>query len=635
MELLDDSSSDSEGGGVALSRDPSTKFKVNEQYARKFEYNKRREELRRCEMTFTHIVNDYILRPSLVEDTLGDSRKRKRTTANDTTGATTEDSSPTSSEDEDDAGELATEELDSEIQSTLDAIRSKDPRVYDKNTTFYGNLDTKVAGDGESRKPSKPVFLRDYHREKLLNGDLNDEVDTSEQAPTYYQEQEALKTSIIGEINAAAADHSASDGEISENDFDFLPKKPNNTKTSVPMQVPLKEENGDQDPETFLSNFMSSRAWVPTAESRFQPFESDDEEEERRAEEFEDAYNFRFEDPERANEKLVSYARDPDNKYSVRRSKETTRARRREAETAKKEAARREREEGKARLKRLRVDDLHDKVRKIRRAAGLKDESIDDQDFAKLVNGDWDDSQWHAEMQKRFDDRYYADADFETGGEEKDQMNKKRKPRRPKWEDDIEIDDIVPDFQEQADLSSSNETGLDEGLSPTSQKIKSSGKQRDKRKKQQRDARRDRRKIEQLVDHQLDLEPSLANPFSKRGGRFQYRDTSPVNFGLTPRDILMAEDRQLNSYAGIKKLASFRDVDKKRKDRKRLGKKAHLQDWRKEVFGDKNGTTADMSAVPAPQVANGPEVVNSGVDVKEGKRKRKRAKKKKARIEES
>jgi hypothetical protein len=51
--------------------------------------------------------------------------------------------SETDSEDdvsEDDDAELATEALDAEISATLNAIRSKDPRVYNPDITFYHSI---------------------------------------------------------------------------------------------------------------------------------------------------------------------------------------------------------------------------------------------------------------------------------------------------------------------------------------------------------------------------------------------------------------------------------------------------------------------------------------------------------------
>lgn len=70
---------------------------------------------------------------------------------------------------------------------------------------------------------------------------------------------------------------------------------------------------------------------------------------------------------------------------------------------------------------------------------------------------------------------------------------------------------------------------------------------------------------------------------------FRYRQTTPEAYGLTPLDILTATDQDLNTFVGLKKLASFREPDKKRKDKKRYGKKKRLREWRKDVFGDEDG----------------------------------------------
>jgi protein KRI1 len=63
-----------------------------------------------------------------------------------------EDSSSSDDEDEDDEGFLATEALDMEISATLQAIRSKDPRVYDEKSTFYAPI---VEGDDGNPAPEK------------------------------------------------------------------------------------------------------------------------------------------------------------------------------------------------------------------------------------------------------------------------------------------------------------------------------------------------------------------------------------------------------------------------------------------------------------------------------------------------
>src|SRR5271154_6427655 len=57
-----------------------------------------------------------------------------------------EDEDSSSDEDEDDEGFLATEALDAQISATLQAIRNKDPRVYDENVTFYAPIEEEEGG---------------------------------------------------------------------------------------------------------------------------------------------------------------------------------------------------------------------------------------------------------------------------------------------------------------------------------------------------------------------------------------------------------------------------------------------------------------------------------------------------------
>lgn len=571
-----------------------------------------------------------------MESKLGNSsRKRKRLSDDRGSNFISEvDSTSTSSEseDEDDAGELATEAVDAEIQNTLNAIRSKDPRVYNKDIRFYNEEPGAVNKDRHAQRKASEMHLRDYHREALLsNFDDGNEDKTDAEPLPYTHEQEALRKSIVGEINAAVTkDPESEDGDDDEAEsaHAFLSRK---EKAQKPKRIPpadLDVENADKDPETFLSNFMASRAWVPTAASQFQPFESDDEEQDRQAEEFEEAYNFRFEDPEKANEKLVSYARDTNQRYSVRRMDDNPRKRRRELEKQQKDIRKQEIAEEKARLKKLKVEELEEKVRRIRRSAGLKTSDITDKDWDKFLNGDWNDEQWETEMQKRFGDEYYANDDFPSAEEENELSNgtKKRKPRKPEWDKDIEIDDLVPDFSagENADFSLSETDAHTNRQSSSQTSARQSRLQQDRaRKEEKKQSRKDRRKVEQLVDEQLNFEPTLLSRPSKKAGLFRYRDTSPTSFGLSAREILLAEDAHLNEYAGLKKLAAFRDPDKKRKDQKHFGKKARLRRWRKDTFGDENGPREEQDGAEVP--SNIPDVPNVGDAAleKRGKRRRK------------
>lgn len=518
-----------------------------------------------------------MLMSDIVEEKHGKSdlsRKRKRDEDSDSDESTSE------SEDE---GEFATEVLDTEIIETIKAIRSKDPRVYDNSTSFYTERDSNTEANSKV-KTEKPLRLQDYHRQNLLEGSSMEDEDT--QVLTYNQEQEQLKKSIVGEINAAAADSDSEDGKKDTDQDHFLVAKPKQKSAKKQEAVP-DVETAEKDPETFLSNFMASRAWAASDTAPLHPFESDDDEEERRAEEFEQAYNLRFEDPDKSNEKLRSHARDIAAKYSVRRDETNPRQKKREIEKEKKEAEKQQRKEEKARLRKLKIEELEEKVLRIKRASGIKTRDIQPEDWSRFVDDDWDDARWEAEMEMRFGDAYYAEQDIESNSEAE---TKKRKARKPKFADDIDIKDIVPDFEEddKADFS------LTDDEPPVKKRRRSQKSTADEK----RDARKERRVIEQLVDDQLQMELDASIPSNRKAPGFRYREASPKSFGLSARDILLADDKALNEFVGLKKLASFRDPEKKRKDVKNLGKKARLRKWRTETFGNEEGLQAS-NLIPA------------------------------------
>jgi protein KRI1 len=577
-----------------------------------------------------------------VEEKLGKSAGLKKAKAHGDSDASEEYTSD--SEDEDDEGELATETLDVEISATLQAIRSKDPRVYDNNVTFYTKIEEENNAPDDQTKSSKPMYLRDYHRANLLNGgsEVEPVADTSR---SFAQEQEDLKKNILEEIKRAEANGEASEtsdeADCSDDGFLIAKKPVTKPKDAKARTVPNVDE-ADKDPETFLSNFMASRAWVPTNNTRFKPLESDDEEEDRRAEEFEQAYNLRFEDPERSNEKLIAHARETASKHSVRREEPNRRKKQRDREATKKDFAKQERDEERARLRKLKVEELELKVKKIKKAAGLRGSEIKEDDWTKFLEDGWDDGKWEKEMAKRFGEDYYAENDYESDAEQETESQGKKKLKKPKWDDDIDIEDLVPGFaddEEDADFSLSDDNDEPE-LNRTSASRNGSSNSKKKQRAQnenekKRQARKDRKKIEQMVDQQLDIE---LPPPSKHQSAFRYRETSPISFGMTANDILMADDTQLNQYAGLKKLAAFRDSERKRKDQKHLGKKARLRQWRKETFGDESGpkeTLADFWKSRTNGAPSGHEVKDGAVDIREGGKKRKRSRKSKGQTEAS
>lgn len=509
--------------------------------------------------------------------------------------------------------------MDAQIQEALKLIRSRDPRRLDENVTFYDPIDENGEKEGEAtEKKGKPMYLKDYHRENLLKGDLDEEED-SPAVKTFAQEQDELKKELVKQMHeAAASDDSDESGD--EDGFLIRKSKPQVETQMHPsrlarVKIPqVDPTTAEKDPETYLSNFMAARAWLPTDGAHFQPLESDDEEEDAKADAFEAAYNLRFEDPKGSNEVLKSYARDVTAAKSVRREEKSGRKKQRDLQGEKKEAEKREREQERAQLRRLKIEEVEEKARKIKKAAGMRNMALKEDDLVKLLNDNWDDKKWEEEMNKGFGDAYYAEEELGDIGSDNEVSTKvKKKAKKPTWDDDIDIKDLIPDFEDEEETEKAGFVLSDDesdGGVPVS-KPKSSKDHKQERADKKKAARMERRKIEELVDNQMDLDIDIPSKSSKKEQtRFRYRETSPTSFGLTPLDILMAPDASLNQFAGLKKMASFRDPEKKRKDKKNLSKKARLREWRKETFGNEDGPTLE-------------EVVTDGAE----KSKRKRSKK--------
>ncbi|KAI1144051.1 Krr1-domain-containing protein [Hypoxylon sp. FL0543] len=578
--LFDDSDDESDGG---------VKLQINSEYAKRFEHNKKREELQRLEEKY----------------------KSKQANGNKSKGGD-DDSDSSSDETEDENGFLATEDLDAAISATLQAIKNKDPRLYDGKTSFYKPIDeTAVAEDTSAKqKKEKPIFLQDYHRERILRGDTGADFDNDEAPPrTYAQEQDDLKQSIKEEIKAQLEAEEGAEESDSGEDFmrakeetksapenGIHPSRAGKIKVAKPDVA-----NADKDPELFLSNFMASRAWVGEDENNWEAFESDEGEDEK-ADEWEAAYNLRFEDPNKSNEVLKSYARDVVAARSVRREDKTARKRQREIEREKKEDEKQKKKEERARLRRLKLDEAESKLKKIKKAAGLSGKTLNDEELQKLLDDAWENDKWEEQLKKTFDDQYYAAAEEDASDDEDENdggAKKAKKVKKPKWDDDIDIKDLVPDFDDEerpkitlTDDERAGEENEDEDEdedAPSTKRQKTTKERKREKLESQKAVRQERAKLEAFVDAKMNIDDPeiLATSSSKNKGssRFAYRDTRPESFGLTTRDILMASDADLNQYAGLKKLAHFRPADKQAKDRKRLGKKARLRQWRKETFG--------------------------------------------------
>ncbi|KAK9322790.1 KRI1-like family C-terminal-domain-containing protein [Lipomyces orientalis] len=510
--MLSDDDEDDDG------KDDEITLTINEAYKKRFDHNKEREELQR-------------LQEKVKRGELGD-----------------DDEESSTSEEEDEEADLLTDDIDRRITEVVEALRRNDPNVVkNPDARFFDDIETPT---NDKDKKDKPVYLRDYHRMNLLNelGDNAPDASADGELP-YAIKVDRERAQLVKEMHSAAVD----DGEDSDDGFPL--KKADTVREVEPVELPDPAD----DPDSFLEKFMTSKAWLSSStmkhakkptkagESEHLPeLVDEDSDYDEKEEEFETKYNFRFEVGEEAGQ-IVSYGRDVVNAHSVRREEETARQRARRLEKEAKEAANKEKRAELARYKQLKVKDVMKKLQRIKEIAGLRDD-----EELEIAPGDLEtdfkEDEWDEKMKLAFGDDFYN-----------------RKDKKPKWDFDIEIDDIVPGFSDES-------------------KPKISKRQKKKLEQQKKiDEKKLKAKVEEFVEKEIIPfeDVAVGDPETK----FRYRAVSPESFNLDPADILLADDSQLNEFIGLKKLAPYREPEKKQKDHKRYAKKKRLREWRKEVFG--------------------------------------------------
>ncbi|KAH9888481.1 KRI1-like family C-terminal-domain-containing protein [Cubamyces lactineus] len=309
----------------------------------------------------------------------------------------------------------------------------------------------------------------------------------------------------------------------------------------------------------------------------------DDDDFDEVADRFESSYNFRFEEPGAAD-----IARYPRNIPDVVRRQDTARKEAREKKKARKEEELLKKKEEVKRLKALKMKELRAKLERIGHEGGKKLEETEALQELDL-EGEWDPSKHDQQMAKIFANDSIEDGDVDE--------------EKPQWDDDIDIGDIVPPEAEDGDSKKKkkkkkkkkDEDGMGEGgvdIDEMDAEV-----ERPPADEEEWDGTEEmrKRKLEEYMDeiYGLDFNDMVAGMPT----RFKYTKVEPQNFGLTPAEILMATDAELNSYMGVKKLAPYRKEGKGRTwDSKRAARLKELKTKLKE-----RGVSGSIEAVAAAQ----------------------------------
>ena len=506
------------------------------------------------------------------------------------------DSESSSSEEEDDFGDLVTEEVEQGISTVLNAIRNNDTaKLLDPEAKFFADPETAAAAV-PAKKTDKPIYLKDYHRMNLLSGHVgSDDEDEGESGegkdhktidgkPSFVAQQRDERNKLLSEINDAFdGDDNGDDNDNSDDDDGFLKKKEPKAEDKD-AKVTGTALPDPQNEDAFLDEFMGQQAWMPKEGDRVIDLDmqdEDDEEFDAAAEQFENAYNFRFEDANSAE--IVSYAR---NQATLRRSATNSRRRKREDEKREKEEEHAKKEQAVQKKKTKKANKLTDVLEQLKKEFGAEiDEKMVKKISSTLLNSDYSEDNWDSVVAELFNDEFY-------NAEEK-----------PEWDDDLMHEDVYEGEGEHNEAEQDEAEETEESEAKVTKKTKKEGKLKEKKEKKRLSEMVDKA-IEQnklsIIDEveQEEQETRGRSQNVEDGVKFRYREVSPESFGLTHREIFAADDADLNDFISLKKFAPYRAKELIAKDKRKVTKSRRLRDWRKKVFNKEDGLQLNADGEP-------------------------------------
>ena len=568
------------GGGEDGSGDFS--LSINSSYANRYDERKRKQEI-------SHLEDKYKAK----------LQKKGIFKKNDGEGEEDEESDYSDSEsdeEEDDDGELLTPAVDAQILKTLSEIRSRSQKVYDPNTKFFDEQEiAKIdqewrkkhsSSNKSSIKPdSKPkMTVRDYQRERILSGRALEEAEGEEEEEefvpeplTHVQEQELLKAEMKKAFGASKGEDEGEDGlfkfrvkgeeEIAREEEEYRNfllenlASSENAKLSMGEWLSYREERDGISPkdgkskkqlndDDFLIDYVLNKGWVDKQASRIPSYdkiiEEDtiDEEAEEKAEEYEAAHNFRYE--QEGGTQIETFSRNIEG--SMRRE-ESKRKEQRSSAKERKGLEKVQKDEELKRLKNLKMAEIKKKLEKINATSGKKT-SASVEEVAEELEDDFDPEKHDKLMQKLINEN----------DEDEDED-------KPFFSSDSEID-YTSDEEEKKPIIKKATKALKKAV----KRVESKDNESDEAEKA---------RLSKYLDelYNMDYEDLIGDIPC----RFKYQRVEPTTYGLTLDEILTADDTQLNSYFSLKKMAPYRPADRQAHDIKKYTAKHRLHQFRKSL----------------------------------------------------
>ncbi|XP_028772050.1 LOW QUALITY PROTEIN: protein KRI1 homolog [Neltuma alba] len=564
--------------GSDSENDDISEVKINEEYARRFEYNKKREDLQRLE-----------------------ELKKKGLISSSSSSSSDSDEESESSDDE----KLKMSRRDNKkFFDCLNKVKKKDPCLMQKDVKLFESDDSSEEESNEMEKVysknksgRNPMYLKDVMAKHLIEegpdfGDIEEKSggkensisENKEGKKTYVDEQEELKRAFLNASEKEGLnDH--------EGDFFVVKEKAGDNKRESDdeeygkeLEKYFSEDTNEDENSKFLKNYFMNEMWIDKKgenlgvdkENLEWVSESEESDLERQEE-----YEFRYQ--ENQGDRVLGHARNVEG--SVRK-KTNARKEQRKSKEERMAIAQKEREEELKHLKNLKKQEMQEKVKKIMKTAGIHDDDLIPLSVAEIEE-EFDPEEYDKMMKAAFDEKYYnaedADSDFCGDNDEMEKPDFAKEDELlglPKDWDACGSDDGFLAARERA-LRQNMENGSDHELQEEEENNEEQVHEEGKRKRKRKTALLEKARQAMMDEYyKLDYEDTIGDLKT----RFKYAKTKPNRFGLSASELLMMDEKELNQYISLKKLAPYREEEWKLSKRKRY----ELKQKTKELLHSKS-----------------------------------------------
>ncbi|KAF7836554.1 protein KRI1-like protein [Senna tora] len=484
--------------------DDISKVEINEEFARRFEHNKRREDLQRLE-----------------------ELKKKGLISSSSSSDSDEESEASSEGDDDDHEEpKGSRREDKEFFDALIKVRKQDPSLKQKDVKlFESDYSSEEEGHSKGKMGKNPMYLKDVMAKHLIEegpdfGDKDEESKGREKVKlenkkskkadvmgsdfvhkdgikTYSDEQEELKRAFI-----EAAER---EGLEDEGDFFVVKEKASEAKEEsddVDFEKKLNEYFGgdidENENSKFLKSYFMNKMWIDKNGENLAVDEEGD--------------------------RVLGHARKVED--SVRK-KTNARKEQRKSKEERMAITQKEREEELKHLKNLKKQEMQEKVKQIMKTAGINDDDIIPMSAAEIEE-EFDPVEFDKMMKKAFDEKYYnaEDADSDFCSDNDDDMEK------PDFEKEDELLGLPKDWDVCGDEEWKLNKRMRYELKKKTKELLHSGSLDNKKKdKKSRDDAGESTSSNKLVDNDKEL-PDESNVGTKSLSRKARRKQNLVHLKL-------------------------------------------------------------------------------------------------------